>query len=173
MQLAGDNGLKIRTVWVRVPPQLPILKGEILKSLLFFFLVLNLNLAIGQRLPTRNKIFIKSDSDFSVSITAALNKKDAPVIIVLDEKNADYILQTSNVNVEHESGLSKIARCAFASCVGIGGSTNVSAQLIDKTNNSVVWAYQVKKGNAGSHGEQSMSEAIAKHLKNEFFKHHN
>ena len=115
-------------------------------------------------------IFIKGDADFAVAISAAMRKKDVPATVVLDEKNAEYVLQSSSVAIERESGLSKVARCAFAYCAGIGGSTNVSVQLVRVNDSAVVWAYQVKKGNSGSHGAQSMSEAIAKHLKNEFFK---
>jgi hypothetical protein len=120
--------------------------------------------------PKPGTIFIKGDTDFAVAISAAMQKKDVPATIVIDEKNAEYILQSSSVATEHESGLGKIARCAFAYCAGIGGSTNVSVQLVRVSDSAVVWAYQVKKGNEGSHGVQSMSEAIAKHLKSEYFK---
>ena len=120
--------------------------------------------------PKPGTIFIKGDPDFAVSISAAMRKKDVPATIVLDEKNAEYILQSSSVATQTESGLSKLARCAFAYCAGIGGSTNVSVQLVRVSDSAVVWAYQVKKGNSGSHGAQSMSEAIAKHLKSEFYK---
>jgi hypothetical protein len=79
-------------------------------------------------------------------------------------------LQYSSVAVEKGIRSYKVARCAFAYCVEIGSSTNVSVQLVRVSDTAVVWAYQVKKGNEGSHGVQSMSEAIAKHLKNEYFK---
>jgi hypothetical protein len=115
-------------------------------------------------------IFIKGDPDFAVAISAAMRRKEVPATIVLEEKNAEFILQSSSVAVQTESGLSKLARCAFAYCAGIGGSTNVSVELVRVDDSAVVWAYQVKKGNSGSHGAQSMSEAIAKHLKNEYFK---
>jgi len=115
-------------------------------------------------------VFINAEPTFAVSIAAAMLKKDVPVTVILDEKAAEYTLQSAPVATQQESGLSKIARCAFAYCVGIGGSTNVSVQLVRVSDSAVVWAYQVKKGNEGSHGAQSMSEAIAKHLKVEFFK---
>ena len=115
-------------------------------------------------------VFIKADPNFAVSITAAMQKKNVPFTVILDEKAAEYILQSAPVVTQQESGLSKLARCAFAYCVGIGGSTNVSVQLVRVSDSAVVWAYQVKKGNEGSRGVQSMSEAIAKHLKNEYFK---
>ena len=150
-----------------------------LTTLLATLLISGSTLAISQTpvtdaVPTpvakTGTVFIKGDADFAVAISAAMRKKDVPATVVLDEKNAEYILQSSSVAVEKESGLSKVARCAFAYCVGIGGSTNVSVQLVRVSDTAVVWAYQVKKGNEGSRGVQSMSEAIAKHLKNEYFK---
>ena len=71
-------------------------------------------------------MFIKGDADFAVAISAAMRKKDVPATVVLDEKNAEDVLQSSSVAIERESGLSKVARCAFAYCAGIGGSTSVS-----------------------------------------------
>ena len=114
------------------------------------------------------KIFIKADPDFSVALTAAINKKHDPATIVLDEKSAEYILQSAAVNAKQESAGSKIARCLFAYCAGIEGTSSVSVQLIRVSDSAVVWAYQVRKANGGPVGIQSLSEAIAKHLKKEF-----
>jgi hypothetical protein len=91
--------------------------------------------------PKPGTIFIKGEPDFAVSISAAMRKKDVPATIVLDEKNAEYILQSSSVATQTESGLGKLARCAFAYCAGIGGSTNVSVQLVRVNDSAVVWAY--------------------------------
>jgi len=126
--------------------------------------------AVSTPVTNPGTIFIKGDADFAVAISAAMRKKNVRAFVVLDEKNAEYVLQSSSVAIERESGLSKVARCAFAYCIGIGGSTSVSVQLVRVSDSVVVWAYQVNKDNSGSHGEQSMSEAIAKHLKDEFFK---
>jgi hypothetical protein len=114
------------------------------------------------------RIFIKADQNFAVALTAALNKKQAPATVVLDEKSANYILQSAEVASRQESGASKVARCLFAYCAGIEGTSSVSVQLIQIGDGAVVWAYQVRKGNGGPVGIQSLSEAVAKHLKNEF-----
>ena len=116
------------------------------------------------------RIFVKADQNFSVALAAALNKKHAPATIVLDEKFADYVLQSASVSAKQESGASKIARCLFAYCIGIEGTSSVSVQLIRTNDGAVVWAYQVRKANGGPVGIQSLSEAVAKHLKNEFLK---
>jgi len=123
------------------------------------------DLSRPQGLP---RIFIKADPDFDVALAAALNKKHAPATVVLDEKAADYVLQSAPVAAKQESGASKIARCLFAYCAGIEGTSSVSVQLVQIRDGAVVWAYQVRKGNGGPVGIQSLSEAIAKHLKNEF-----
>lgn len=120
--------------------------------------------------PTQPKIFVKAEPNFSVALAAAFNKKHTPVTVVLDEKNAEYVLQSAAVFAKQESGGSKIARCLFMDCIGVEGSSSVSVQLIRSSDNAVVWAYQVRKANGGPVGIQSLSEAIAKHLKNEFLK---
>lgn len=114
------------------------------------------------------RIFVKADPDFGVALSAALNKKHAPATVVLDENSAEYILQSAGVAAKQESGAGKIARCLFAYCIGIEGTSSVSVQLVRVSDGSVVWAYQVRKGNGGPLGIQSLSEAVAKHLKNEY-----
>lgn len=53
-------------------------------------------------------------------------------------------------------------------CLGINGAAKVSVELIRLSDSAVVWAYQVRKPNSGPIGIQSLSEAIAKHLKNDY-----
>jgi len=125
-------------------------------------------LPVCAQAPVQPRIFIKADADFGVALTAALNKKHAPATVVIDESAAEYVLQSASVSQKQESGASKIARCLFAYCAGMEGSSSVSVQLIKASDQSVVWAYQVRKANGGPIGIQSLSEAIAKHLKNEF-----
>jgi|WetSurMetagenome_2_1015567.scaffolds.fasta_scaffold170338_1 hypothetical protein len=114
------------------------------------------------------KIFIKPDKDFSVALAAAFDKKHVPATIVTDENSADYTLQSAPVAAKQESAGSKFARCMFAYCAGIEGSSSVSVELVRVKDSSVAWAYQVRKGNGGPAGVQSLSEAVAKHLKNDF-----
>lgn len=111
-------------------------------------------------------IYIEGEPNFQTALTAAIIKKHVPARLVTDEAKADYILRASDVNAHRESGASIFARCLFAYCVGAEGASSVSIQLIK--NDAVVWAYQVRKANGGPSGVQSLSEAIAKHLKNDF-----
>jgi hypothetical protein len=101
---------------------------------------------------------------FDTSIIAAINKKGTPVTVIMDKSQAQYILHASPVVTHQESGAGKVARCLFAYCAGIEDSANVSVTLISNSEQKVLWAYNVGK-QTGNHNRQSMSEAIAKHLK--------
>jgi hypothetical protein len=59
--------------------------------------------------------------------------------------------------------MSKIARCAFAYCIGITGTQTATVQLVDAKTQEVVWAYNVRKANSQAY--QSTAEAIAKHMR--------
>jgi hypothetical protein len=97
-------------------------------------------------------------------------KKHDNVSIVTDEAKADYTLKVSPVNSHTESGASILARCMFAYCIGVEGASSVSVQLIQK--GTVLWAYQVRKANGGPSGIKPLSEAIAKHLQNDYLSKH-
>ena len=49
-------------------------------------------------------------------------------------------------------------------CAGIEDTSNVSVQLIEPVSSKVVWAHAVNKQRSGKN-QQSMAEAVAKHLK--------
>jgi hypothetical protein len=118
--------------------------------------------------PTTS-IFVTPDHGFETDIIAGLQKKSVPVVIVTDPAQADYTLSANEVQIHQESGASKVVRCLFAYCLGIEDSGNVSVQLVDNHINAIVWGYNVAKQN-GQRNRQSMAEAIAKHLNNDFLK---
>ena len=97
-------------------------------------------------------------------------KKQVPMTVTTDQEKADYVLQAAPVDSKDESGAGKVARCLFLDCIGMNGYSEVSVRLLKKKDSSIVWAYQVRKGNSGPLGVQSLSEAIAKHLKNDYLK---
>jgi hypothetical protein len=114
-------------------------------------------------------VYIVAQDAFQSALVAAFVKKKVPATVVADEKNATYTLKSADVIAKSESTGSKVTRCLFADCIGIEGTATVSVQLIRNSDDAIVWAYQVRKGNAGPAGIQSLSEAIAKHVKNDFF----
>jgi hypothetical protein len=126
--------------------------------------------SLGIAQSPKPTIYISPDGGFQTALTAALFKKHVPATVITDESKAKYILKAAPVDSKSESGAGKIARCMFADCIGINGNSEVSVQLLQRDSGAVVWAYQVKKGNAGPRGIQSLSEAVAKHLNNDFLK---
>jgi hypothetical protein len=118
----------------------------------------------------RPSIYIDGQNGFETYLSAAMSKKNVPVDVVMDRAKATYILKAAPVEIKSESTGGKIARCLFASCAGIEDKGNVSVQLIETSSTKMVWAYSVNKQRGGSKNEQSMAEAVAKHLK-EFVEH--
>jgi hypothetical protein len=108
-----------------------------------------------------------SDDGFDVYVAAALIKKEVPVKVLSKPENATYTLRAASVDIQKETGTSKVVKCLFASCSGIEDKASTSVQLIDG-DGAIVWSYAVNKGR-GAKNRQSMAEAIAKHLKSDFF----
>lgn len=114
--------------------------------------------------PSGKTIFIEPQNGFESYISAAFFKKDVPATISKDKLGSTFVLKSGSiVTQEEKSGLGKLARCAYAMCIGIDGSHTVSVELSDATTDQIVWAYNVRK--IGSVNYQSSAEAIAKHLK--------
>ena len=117
-------------------------------------------------------IYIVPTSDgFQVSLMAAMQKKHVPVALSSDAVDAQYVLESSPVQVKTQSTGSKFARCLFADCIGIQDRSSVAVQLTNAKSKQIVWAYTVHKQRGGAMNDQSMAEAVAKHLK-EFMQKH-
>jgi hypothetical protein len=113
----------------------------------------------------RPAVYIEPHQGFETYLAAAMSKKNVPADVVTDQAKATYLLKSAPVEVKSESTGGKIARCLFASCVGIEDKGNVSVQLIETSSTKMLWAYSVNKQRGGSKNEQSMAEAVAKHFK--------
>src|ERR1700688_2587686 len=113
----------------------------------------------------RPTIYVEPQQGFETYLAAAISKKNVPVDVVMDETKANYVLKAAPVEIKTESTGGKIARCLFAYCAGIEDKGNVSVQFIDTSSSKMLWAYSVNKQKGGSKNEQSMAEAVAKHLK--------
>jgi len=99
--------------------------------------------------------------DFGSALSAALLKKQVPVIVVTDQSKAQWIVRSASSQKEDGTG-TKIAKLALF------GSSNFtqfegSVQVIDIESSAVLYAYNVKKGNF-----QSAAEAFAKHFKGDY-----
>jgi hypothetical protein len=113
----------------------------------------------------RPAVYLEPQNGFETYLAAAMAKKGVPVDIVTDATKATYILKSAPVEIKQESTGGKIARCLFAYCAGIEDKGNVSVQLVEVGSSKMMWAYSVNKQRGGSKNQQSMAEAVAKHLK--------
>ena len=118
----------------------------------------------------RPTVYIEPQNGFETYIAAAMTKKNVPADVVTDKSKATYILKAAPVEIKQESTGGKIARCLFAYCAGIEDKGNVSVQLIETSSSKMLWAYSVNKQRGGSKNQQSMAEAVAKHMKEYFSK---
>lgn len=114
---------------------------------------------------SRPTVYIEPQNGFEAYLAAAFGKKGVPADVVTDQTKATYLLKAAPVEIQKESTGGKIARCLFASCVGIEDKGNVSVQLIETSSTKILWAYSVNKQRGGAKNEQSMAEAVAKHFK--------
>jgi hypothetical protein len=114
---------------------------------------------------TGSKIYVAPQDGFETYIAAAFTKKHVAVTLVSDAEHADYVLEAAPIAHKPESTGSKVARCLFAYCAGIEGTESASVRLVDQKTKAIVWGYTVNKGHQR---EQSLAEAIAKHMENEF-----
>lgn len=113
----------------------------------------------------RPSVYIEPQNGFETYLAAAIAKKHVPVDVVTDAKKATYVLKAAPVEIKQESTGGKIARCLFAYCAGIEDKGSVSVQLIEVDSSKMMWAYSVNKQRGGDKNQQSMAEAVAKHLK--------
>jgi hypothetical protein len=145
---------------------------KIASTLAFFLLVAGGALAATQ--PTMKPaiyIAIAPADGFQTSLMAAMQKKQVPVSLPVDQEGAQYRLESAPIQVKTQSTGSKFARCIFADCIGIQDRSSVAVQLVDLKTKQIIWAYTVHKQRGGAMNDQSMAEAVAKHLKQFMEKH--
>lgn len=132
------------------------------------FIVCLLVGAIGIEAQRQQTLFITPTEDgFENYLSAAMQKKRVPVVVVTKEEGADLVLKASAIEVQQQSTGSKFARCLFASCAGIEDRGVTSVQLLK--GDIVAWSYSVNKGR-GQKNRQSLAEAIAKHFKSDYLR---
>ena len=97
--------------------------------------------------------------DFGLAISAALIKKDVPVLVVTDRTKSDWTIRSVSTMKEQTTG-----RAIVSGLFGGGGDKfQGTFQVIDNETTAILFAYNVKKNNF-----QSAAEAFAKHFKNDF-----
>ena len=138
-----------------------------MRTLLSFGFALSLTVTglAEQRQPS---LYIPPTGDgFEVYLTAAMVKKEVPVAVLDHEEGATYVLKAAKIETKQVGGGTKLVNCLFLYCAGNEDKGNTAVQLVES--GTIKWSYSVNKGR-GEKNMQSMAEAIAKHLKSEFFK---
>lgn len=111
----------------------------------------------NEPLPKGARIYVSPiQNGFETYITAGLEKKKVPVVIVTDRAKADYEL----------TGVSESDRAGWAKMLFLGSQqTNETASIkvVNLKTGNVVFAYSVNKTNS-VRGKQSAGEAVAKHI---------
>ena len=97
--------------------------------------------------------------DFGAAISAALIKKDVPVLVVMDEAKSEWTIKSVSTVKDETTG-----RAIVSGLFGGGGDKfQGTFQVIDNETTAILFAYNVKKNNF-----QSAADAFAKHFKDDF-----
>ncbi|MEJ0021760.1 MAG: hypothetical protein WDN47_04260 [Candidatus Doudnabacteria bacterium] len=139
-----------------------------MKRLLMMLMVLTVTANALAQAPKPTLYIEPMEDGFDTYIAAAMLKKEVAVQVTTKEEGSTYTLKATKVEIKSESGAGKIARCLFAYCAGIADTGSTSVTLVSK-DGIVLWSYSVNKGR-GAANRQSMAEAIAKHLNNDYLK---
>ena len=110
------------------------------------------------RIPAGARLFISPvDSGYDIYLSAAMHKKEVPLVIVTDKTKADFEL--SSVTESERAGWAKMLFAGSTS-----SAESASVKVVNLKTGVVVFGYNVSKSNS-ARGKQSSSEACAKHLK--------
>jgi hypothetical protein len=104
-----------------------------------------------------SKIYIEPMGGFETYLAAALQKKQVPVVVVADKNAADFDM----------AGTSGHQNAGWAKTIFMGDIHSNDEASITVTNvktSEVAFAYAVDKKST-LHGQQTVAEACAKHLK--------
>jgi hypothetical protein len=111
----------------------------------------------SESLPKGARIYVAPiTGGFETYITAGLEKKKVPVVVVADRSKADYEL----------SGVSDSDKAGWAKMLFLGSQNtneNASIKIVNLRTGNVAFAYSVHKTNS-VRGRQSAGEAVAKHI---------
>jgi hypothetical protein len=113
---------------------------------------------IDPRVPKGSKIYISPlENGYHIYLAAAIQKKEVPVILVIDKSKADFEL--SAVTESEKAGWAKML------FMNSGASAEqASFQLANLKTATISFGYNVNKSSS-ARGKQSSAEACAKHLK--------
>jgi hypothetical protein len=116
-----------------------------------------------EKIPSGSRVFVAPmPNGFDNYITAGLQQKKVPVIVVADRSKADFEI----------SGVAETDKAGWAKMLFLGSqqtSETASVKMVSLKSGTVVFAYTVNKGNS-VRGKQSAGEACAKHIREKIVK---
>src|SRR5207237_3535717 len=111
-----------------------------------------------EKIPMGARVYIAPIANgFDNYITAGLQQKKVPVVVVADRGNAEFEI----------TGVAETDKAGWAKMLFLGSQqTNetASVKMVNLKTGAVVFAYSVNKSNS-VRGKQSAGEACAKHIK--------
>jgi len=113
--------------------------------------------AADTRIPRNSKIYIEPMDGFGVYLTAAIRKKEVPLIVVTEPDYADFTI----------SGTHDTKKAGWAKTIFLGDgrdSASASIQIVNVRTKVVVYADSSHRSSA-NRGERSTAEKLAKYLK--------
>jgi hypothetical protein len=117
----------------------------------------------GEKIPSGARVFVAPmQNGFDNYVTAGLQQKKVPVIVVADRGKADYEI----------SGVAETDKAGWAKMLFMGSqqtAETASVKMVNLKTGAVVFAYSVNKGNS-VRGKQSAGEACAKHIREKILK---
>jgi hypothetical protein len=102
---------------------------------------------------------------FENYLAAAMAKKHVPAALVDRADRATLTLKSSALQVRKDAASTKVMKCMLADCEGIDGRASASVKLVDR-DGTIVWSYSVT---GDQDDKDRIAEAIAKHLKSDYF----
>lgn len=108
-------------------------------------------------IPAGSTVFIEPMKGFEIYLTAAIQKKKVPLVVVSAEEQAQFVI----------TGDSDTKKAGWAKIIFMGNlhsDEEASVAMVNNKTGAVVFAYAVNKKNT-LHGQQTSAEACAKHLK--------
>jgi hypothetical protein len=142
------------------------------RLIVFIFLLLPASVfAQTSPIHSGSTIYIEPMDGYETYLTAAIVKKQVPLVVVADKSKADYTITSSvsqraptspAVVINNTNGVNS-PNSGFPAPRSFG-RTNASISVIDAKTSQIVFAYAVGKA-ANTNQLQSTAEACAKHLK--------
>src|ERR1700761_8412192 len=112
-------------------------------------------------------VYLDPNNPFSPDFTAALQKKNVPVVVTTDPAQAKY-LATITLADNQGSIFQGITSAITTGTYNNGAWNRATIQIVDGQTKNVVFSYTCKKYDANSSDpSKSVAECLAKHWKNQ------